>query len=324
MSGCLFYLGTHQPQWLGRYAVPFFVSRRTLAPRKSLPKALARWALDSGGFTELQMYGRWTVTPEEYASEVRRFRDGVGLLDWAAPQDWMCEAAVINGLVRRRNPSAKRQSAIPLSPWLEWARQAGPVLADAVRIAEEMGDMAEVVFHGTGLSVEEHQRLTVANYLELRRIAPDLPWAVALQGWTLEDYDRHVQMYVAASVNLHAAPAILFGTMCRREATDEAARIIRHLHQTYDIRGHGLGLKRGGLEKVGHLLASADSLAWSYGARKAGRPLPECVAAGRAHKNCANCARYAMRWRESVLDVLLPPLVETAVRGWRQWDLFAA
>jgi hypothetical protein len=329
VSGCVFYLGTHQPHWLGRYAVPMFVSRRTLAGRKSLPQARTRWALDSGGFTELQMFGRWATSPEAYAAEVRRFRDEIGCLDWAAPQDWMCEASVIHGLVKRRNPKAKRQPAIDAVEWKRWVRglmregtaPRGLVATyyDALRI----GDY-EVVFHGTGLSVEEHQRRTVANYLRLREIAPDLPWAVALQGWTLEDYVRHVEMYRAAGVDLHAAPAILFGTMCRREATDEAARIIRHLYEVYGIRGHGLGLKRRGLEKVGHLLASADSLAWSYGARRR-EPLPECVAAGERHKNCANCARYAMRWRGEVLAVLEKHrrLVETEVRGWKQWDLFA-
>jgi hypothetical protein len=263
----------------------------------------------------LQLYGRWALTPEKYAVEVRRFRNEIGRLDWAAPQDWMCEVAVINGLVKRRNPKAKRKPAIDAVEWKRWVRarlaaEDHPGLAATLAEAEALGDECEVVFHGTGLSVEEHQRLTVANYIRLREIAPDLPWAVVLQGWTLEDYVRHVEMYRAAAVDLHAAPAVLFGTMCRREATDEAARIIRHLHDVYGIRGHGLGLKRGGLERVGHLLASADSLAWSYGARR-DPPLPECVAAGERHKNCANCARYAMRWRAQVLAVLgEPPLRE--------------
>ncbi|WP_438028957.1 DUF7221 family queuine tRNA-ribosyltransferase-like protein [Sorangium sp. So ce233] len=92
-----FYLGTHKPSWLATAGVPLFISRRTLAPMRSLPRAAAPWALDSGGFTELQMHGRWTVTPRAYANEVRRFRDGVGRLDWAAPQDWMCEPIVRSG-----------------------------------------------------------------------------------------------------------------------------------------------------------------------------------------------------------------------------------
>lgn len=40
----------------------------------------------------------------------------------------------------------------------------------------------------TGLTVLEHQRLTVANYLELLERAPDLPFVPVLQGWTLADY----------------------------------------------------------------------------------------------------------------------------------------
>lgn len=31
------------------------------------------------------------MTPEQYASEVRRWRDQVGRMQWAAIQDWMCE-----------------------------------------------------------------------------------------------------------------------------------------------------------------------------------------------------------------------------------------
>jgi len=86
-----FYLGTHMPHWLGLTDVPLFVSRRTLCRRKSLPRALGPWALDSGGFSELSMYGEWRTTAEQYVAEVRRYRDEIGNLEWAAIQDWMCE-----------------------------------------------------------------------------------------------------------------------------------------------------------------------------------------------------------------------------------------
>ena len=51
--------------------------------------ARGRWALDSGAFSELSAYGRWTLTLEQYVAAVRRYRDEVGQLDWAAPQDRM-------------------------------------------------------------------------------------------------------------------------------------------------------------------------------------------------------------------------------------------
>src|SRR5206468_1710371 len=79
-----FYLGTHRPNWLGLLNVPLFVSHRTLGPRKSLPKASHRWALDSGGFTELSMHGKWLTGVDEYVEAVHRYSERIGLLAWAA------------------------------------------------------------------------------------------------------------------------------------------------------------------------------------------------------------------------------------------------
>lgn len=256
-----FYLGTHQPHWLEdeRFrGIPLFVSRRTLAKRRSLPRAVTRWALDSGGFTELQMHGKWTVAPAEYVVEVRRFRDAIGMLDWAAPQDWMCEPQIING---------------------------GPG------------------FVGTGLSVEEHQHRTVANFLELRALAPDLPIIPVLQGWTMADYWRCEELYQKAGVDLRAEKRVGVGTVCRRQGTGEATRIMQSL-AAGGLRLHGFGFKQKGVEACGEALASADSLAWSYAARRE-PPLEGHDKPGRGRKtghiNCANCAEYAIAWRQRLV-----------------------
>jgi len=90
-----FYLGTHKPGWLWRTEVPLFVSARRLRERVSLKPSLGPWALDSGGFSELWLHGRWETTPQQYADEARRWREGIGNLDWAAIQDWMCEPVMI-------------------------------------------------------------------------------------------------------------------------------------------------------------------------------------------------------------------------------------
>src|SRR5699024_2689834 len=66
-----------------------------LRKRRRLPVAVTDWALDSGGFTELNLHGRWETTPHDYAAAVRRYRDEIGKIQWAAPQDWMCEPAVL-------------------------------------------------------------------------------------------------------------------------------------------------------------------------------------------------------------------------------------
>lgn len=89
MSAPRFLLGTHQTGWLREAGVPLFVSDTRLRTRRTLPRAVAPWALDSGGFTELRDHGRWTVTPHEYVDRARRYRDEVKSLIFCAPQDWM-------------------------------------------------------------------------------------------------------------------------------------------------------------------------------------------------------------------------------------------
>lgn len=251
----LFSLGTHKPGWLARpeFAnVPLFVSRRTLSRRRTLPRALGPWALDSGGFTELSLFGRWTIGAHAYAAEVRRFRDEIGNLAWAAPQDWMCEPLIL----------AK-----------------------------------------TGLTVAEHKRRTIQNFLELRRIAPDLPWIPVLQGFTLAEYMRCAKGYEAAGVDLRAVPIVGLGTVCRRRNTKEAAAIIEALAGC-GFRLHGFGVKVQGLRASAALLISADSLAWSLHARyRAPLPGHDTRGAGRrtGHRTCANCPEYALAWRNKLL-----------------------
>ena len=70
-----FWLGAHHPAWL-KTDDHLFVSRRALFEMKKLPLAVGRWALDSGGFTEINLFGQWRTTEEEYATDVVRFEDG--------------------------------------------------------------------------------------------------------------------------------------------------------------------------------------------------------------------------------------------------------
>jgi hypothetical protein len=245
-----FLLGTHQPGWLARLDVPLMVSHRTLRTRQTLPRALGPWALDSGGFTELALHGRWQTTTAAYAAAVARYADQIGRLAWAAPQDWMCEPAMV-------------------------AR--------------------------TGLSVARHQALTVDNYCTLRQLAPTLPFVPVVQGWDLPSYLACVTRYQASGVDLTAAPLVGLGSVCRRQASGEIAAIAAELARA-GLRLHGFGVKLRGLAGYADLLDSADSLAWSYAARRR-PPLPGC----HGHKTCANCPRYALGWRARVLAALEAP-----------------
>lgn len=244
--GSTFYLGTHMEGWLKRPGLPLFVSHRRLLPRGRLPRAARHWALDSGAFTEIAANGRHRTAPGAYARAVRTYCDEIGLLDWAAPQDWMCEPAMI----------AK-----------------------------------------TGYSVALHQRLTVENFLELLSYDPSLPFIPVLQGWTADDYLRCVELYRANGVDLAAFPTVGVGSVCRRQSTDEIGDLMARLADT-GLRLHGFGVKTLGLVKYGRYLTSADSMAWSIDARRSPR-LNGC-----RHSTCANCERWAERWRENLLRQL--------------------
>jgi hypothetical protein len=112
----MFYLGTHEVSWLGKAGVPLMVSHRRLAKRKSLPRAIAPWVLDSGGFSELSLFGEWRTTLPQYVEAVKRYQTDVGELVWAAPMDWMCEPWIIDktGLSVREHQERTVQNYLDL------------------------------------------------------------------------------------------------------------------------------------------------------------------------------------------------------------------
>lgn len=270
-----FLLGTHQPGWLAHAGVALFVSDTRLRRYRTLPVAVAPFGVDSGGFTELQRFGAWTVSPHEYVARLRRYRDEVGQMLWAAPQDWMCEDLIING------------------GWANGQR-----------------------FVGTHLSVAEHHRRTVLNYVQLRDLAPELNIIPVVQGDDPDAYRRCADLYWSlARIDLTQEPLVGVGSVCRLQASAKAGRILKALRQHGLTRLHGFGFKTLGLIAHGHLLTSADSLAWSMDARRIGQPLPGCT----RHKNCANCLRYALRWRSNLLAT-----IRRARGRFHQGDLFDA
>lgn len=237
-----FYLGTAWPAWLERVDVPLFVSHRSLADRRKLPRAIGPWALDSGGFTELSMRGRWTIPARAYASAAQRFAREIGRMEWAAIQDWMCEEAILEK---------------------------------------------------TKLGIEQHQERTIDSFLELRELAPEIPWTPVLQGWTMGDYLDHAEQYDRRAPGWRDN-VVGLGSVCRRQNTIRASVLIAMLAEE-GLRLHAFGYKRTGLALAAAGLDSADSMAWSYDARR-GKPLPGCT-----HRKCANCIPYALKWREETL-----------------------
>ncbi|WP_238431640.1 DUF7221 family queuine tRNA-ribosyltransferase-like protein [Streptomyces cavernae] len=89
-NGPQFWLGGHHARWLSTWNVPMCVSRNTLANVRTLPRAAEIWMCDSAAFSEIDEHGEWTFTPYQWVRELRRYRDEIGRLAWAGPQDWRC------------------------------------------------------------------------------------------------------------------------------------------------------------------------------------------------------------------------------------------
>lgn len=98
-----FYLGTHRIRWIETAPpeVSLMLSHNVLRERVStFPRApeypVSRHvAIDSGAFSELDGGGEFRTSPEEYVRALVRYDTEIGHLDWAAPQDHMCEPFIL-------------------------------------------------------------------------------------------------------------------------------------------------------------------------------------------------------------------------------------
>jgi hypothetical protein len=157
------------------------------------------------------------------------------------------------------------------------------------------------ILRKTGLSVERHQELTIDNFLEARHLAPELPIMPVVQGCTWGDFRSHVEQYARRGVDLGKEPAVGVGSICRRSGTLRAGTIVSTLRHDLGDRIHAFGWKIRGLVLNQEHVHTANSMAWSYRARRS-PPLPECD-----YKSCRNCNRFALRWRAKLLILLGQP-----------------
>lgn len=123
----------------------------------------------------------------------------------------------------------------------------------------------------TGLSVREHQELTVSRYDRL--IAEtDAPIMPVLQGWTPRDYLTHIADY---GEMLKPGMRVGVGSVCKRNNHPAVIEYILGQIKSVrpDLKLHGFGLKLTALHRpeIRRMLFSSDSMAWSLNARKNGR-----------------------------------------------------
>lgn len=263
------YLTTHKPGWLWREDTEksLFVSHRRLSEHVNLYPATVPWALDSGGFSEISQFGYWRTSPRDYVRAVMRYDREIGRLEWAAPQDWMCEPAMIRGGI------------------IDGKKVPGTGLS---LLEHQQRTVANFI---------ELQHLW-AWECELNDYFSECPFMPVLQGWDWDDYIRCADMYEAARVHLEDYPIVGLGSVCRRNKPSELLRVLENVipRLTPWVALHGFGMKTTGLEVAGHLMTSSDSASWSYTARREHIVLP-----GHTHSHCGNCLIWAKQWHTKMV-----------------------
>jgi hypothetical protein len=123
----------------------------------------------------------------------------------------------------------------------------------------------------TGLDVAEHQRRTIERYDALLPLVKIYLMPV-LQGYSLASYLDHIEQY---GNRLKPGMLVGVGSICKRNTDVRQIEAILSAikRRRPDLRLHGFGIKTTALGSgvVRECLASADSMAWSFAARRQGQ-----------------------------------------------------
>jgi hypothetical protein len=123
----------------------------------------------------------------------------------------------------------------------------------------------------TGLTIAEHQRLTIERYDSLLRCDTGCYIMPVLQGYEPEDYVSHIRQY---GDRLAHGAWVGVGSICKRNSSPCLILDVLIAIKTArpDLRLHGFGLKILALAHgtIRALLYTADSMAWSFAARRNG------------------------------------------------------
>jgi hypothetical protein len=205
-----------------------------------------------------------------------------------APQHFDAAFVSVNALRRRKGPFAVADWIMDSGAFSEVSTHGGyrtsvDEYAGQIRRWSKNGNLLAAVsqdwmcepwiIERTGLSVAEHQRLTIERYDMLRNADTAGVYIMpVLQGFAVADYVDHLRQY---GDRLTRGAWVGVGSVCKRNGDPRAIeRILLAIHAARpDLRLHGFGLKKTALSSglVRELLWTADSMAWSFSARKQGR-----------------------------------------------------
>lgn len=123
----------------------------------------------------------------------------------------------------------------------------------------------------TGLTIADHQRLTIERYDALLRCETGCYIMPVLQGYAPDDYVAHIRQY---GKRLKHGAWVGVGSVCKRNSSPCLILdvLIAIKTERPDLDLHGFGLKTTALAHgtIRALLGTADSMAWSLAARMNG------------------------------------------------------
>jgi hypothetical protein len=233
---------------------------------------LLRWGIGLGGFSGVVVTVRFFVGLSEPSqcvhfdasmvsvSRLRRRRGGF------KANDWIMDSGAFTAVARDGGYRL---------PVREYADQIGrfSVVGNLLAAVAQDWMCEPAVLSRTGFSVARHQALTIERYDELVGFNTSSSYVMpVLQGYAVSEYVAHLGAYGA---RLSRFAWVGLGSVCKRNAEPGAvAEVIRAvLSVRPDLRLHGFGVKSTALREdyVREALWSADSMAWSFAARKQGR-----------------------------------------------------
>lgn len=181
-----------------------------------------------------------------------------------AVRDWVLDSGAFSVLARfGRYREGVEAYAAQIRRWSACGRLLAAVTQDYM--------CEPVMLEKTGLSVSAHQRLTIRRFVALSRLVDSTYIMPVLQGYRAPEYLRHLAWYGPL---LRRGAWVGIGSVCKRNTDVASIRaVVGAIHRRRpDLRLHGFGLKTVALgdPEIRGMLHSADSMAWSFRARREG------------------------------------------------------
>lgn len=180
------------------------------------------------------------------------------------PHEWIMDSGAFTRVSKGKGHLPVEDYARQIERWSRCGTLAAAVSQDYM--------CEPFILAKTGLSVGDHQRLTIERYDALIALEPPAYIMPVLQGYQPSEYVAHIHEY---GERLKPGMWVGVGSVCKRNSkVREVEAVIQTISaERPDLRLHLFGLKTTSLRSllVHSLIYSADSMAWSWAARYEGR-----------------------------------------------------